>query len=117
MIAGVAHELNKPLTAILGVTELLRDSLVDDSMHRQLDLSHSQARRAAQIVRGLLSFSQPPQPRKACVSLSDLIQPSLQLHEHSLRTNRIVVDFVPQADLPGVLGDASKLTQVFLNLI
>jgi PAS domain S-box-containing protein len=117
MIAGVAHELNNPLTAVLGVTELLRDAALDDTMRRQLDLAHRQARRAAQIVQSLLSFSRPPQPRKLCVHVSDLIQRSLQLHEHSLRTNRINVDFVPKPDLPAVLGDASQLTQVFLNLI
>jgi len=117
MIAGVAHELNNPLTAVLGVTELLRDAAMDDTMRRQLDLAHRQARRAAQIVQSLLSFSRPPQPRKLCVHVSDLIQRSLQLHEHSLRTNRINVDFVPKPDLPAVLGDASQLTQVFLNLI
>ena len=117
MIAGVAHELNNPLTAVLGVTELLRDSQVDSGLRRQLELAHRQARRAAQIVQSLLSFSRPPQPRKSCVHLSDLIQRSLQLHEHSLRTNRITVDFVPRPGLPAVLGDASQLTQVFLNLI
>jgi PAS domain S-box-containing protein len=117
MIAGVAHELNNPLTAVLGVTELLRDSVEDAAMRRQLELAHRQARRAAQIVQSLLSFSRPPQPRKSCVSLGDLIQRSLQLHEHSLRANRITVDFVPRPGLPAVLGDASQLTQVFLNLI
>ena len=117
MIAGVAHELNNPLTAVLGVTELLRDSASEENTRRQLDLAHRQARRAAEIVQSLLSFSRPPQPRKLCVHLSDLIQRSLQLHEHSLRTNNIAVDFVPKPDLPAVLGDASQLTQVFLNLI
>jgi PAS domain S-box-containing protein len=117
MIAGVAHELNNPLTAVLGVTELLRDSASDDVSRRQLELAHRQARRAAQIVQNLLSFSRPPQPHKACVHLGDLIQRSLQLHEHSLRTNGITVDFVPKADLPAVMGDASQLSQVFLNLI
>jgi PAS domain S-box-containing protein len=117
MIAGVAHELNNPLTAVLGVTELLRDSSADEQAKRQLDLAHRQARRAAQIVQNLLSFSRPPQPHKTCVQISEIIQRSLQLHEHSLRTNRITVDFVPKLDLPPVLGDASQLTQVFLNLI
>lgn len=117
MIAGVAHELNNPLTAVLGVTELLRDSTEDESVRRQLEIAHRQARRAAQIVQSLLTFSRPPQPRKICLNLSELIQRSLQLHEHSLRSNRITVDFSAPADLPLVLGDASQLTQVFLNLI
>jgi PAS domain S-box-containing protein len=117
MIAGVAHELNNPLTAVLGVTELLRDSTSDDSARRQLEIAHRQARRAAQIVQSLLTFSRPPQPRKICLNLSELIQRSLQLHEHSLRTNRVAVDFSAAPDLPLILGDASQLTQVFLNLI
>jgi PAS domain S-box-containing protein len=117
MIAGVAHELNNPLTAVLGVTELLRDSTGDDSTRRQLEIAHRQARRAAQIVQSLLTFSRPPQPRKICVNLSELIERSLQLHEHSLRSNRITVDFSASPDLPLVLGDTSQLTQVFLNLI
>lgn len=117
MIAGVAHELNNPLTAVLGVTELLSDTTEDDSARRQLEIAHRQARRAAQIVQSLLTFSRPPQPRKICLNLSELIQRSLQLHEHSLRSNRITVDFAAQPDIPLVLGDASQLTQVFLNLI
>src|SRR5207302_6476923 len=117
MIAGVAHELNNPLTAVLGVTELLRDSAGDDSSRRQLEIAHRQARRAAQIVQSLLTFSRPPQPRKMCLNLSELIQRSLQLHEHSLRSNGITVDFSASPDLPLILGDASQLTQVFLNVI
>ena len=117
MIAGVAHELNNPLTAVLGVTELLRDSTRDDSARRQLEIAHRQARRAAQIVQSLLTFSRPPQPRKMCLNMSELIQRSIQLHEHSLRSNGIAVDFSAPPDLPLILGDASQLTQVFLNLI
>src|SRR6202011_2181158 len=62
MIAGVAHELNNPLTAILGVTELLRDQTTNEGFHRQLDLAHRQARRAAHIVESLLVFSRPATP-------------------------------------------------------
>jgi two-component system NtrC family sensor kinase len=117
MIAGVAHELNNPLTAILGVTELMRDQTQDETSRRQLDLAHRQARRAAHIVESLLVFSRPSTPRNTLLHLNDLLQRTLQLHEHSLRTNNIHVDFVLRPDLPTVLGDINQLTQVFLNLI
>ena len=117
MIAGVAHELNNPLTAILGVTELLRDQASDETACRQLDLAHRQARRAAHIVQSLLVFSRPSTPRSTLLHLPDLLQRTLQLHEHSLRANHIHVDLAARPDLPTVLGDSNQLTQVFLNLI
>jgi len=117
MIAGVAHELNNPLTAILGVTEMLRDQSTNETTVRQLDLAHTQARRAAHIVQSLLVFSRPATPRSTLLHLLDLIQRTLQLHEHSLRQNHIHVDLSARPDLPTVLGDSNQLTQVFLNLI
>jgi two-component system NtrC family sensor kinase len=117
MIAGVAHELNNPLTAILGVTELLRDQSTDETKSRQLDLAHRQARRAAHIVQSLLVFSRPSTPRTTLLHLPDLLQRTLQLHEHSLSANHIHVDFSARPDLPTVRGDSNLLTQVFLNLI
>src|SRR5216683_2258792 len=118
MLAGVAHELNNPLTAILGVTELLREREgTDDSSKRQLDLTHRQARRAARIVQNLLEFSRPASPQKRPLDVNSLLERTLQLHDHSLRRNNIAVDFRPQPDLPGVIGDANQLIQVFLNLV
>jgi PAS domain S-box-containing protein len=118
MLAGVAHELNNPLTAILGVTELLRDSEgVQDNTKRQLELTHRQARRAARIVQNLLEFSRPAAPQKKPLDVNTLIERTLQLQDHSLRRNNIHVDFQPQTDLPSVIGDANQLIQVFLNLI
>src|SRR5467141_1990601 len=118
MLAGVAHELNNPLTAILGVTELLRERLgADDSTKRQLELTHRQARRAARIVQNLLEFSRPASPQKRPLDLNNILERTLQLHEHSLRRNNIAVDFRLPGELPGVVGDANQLIQVFLNLI
>ena len=118
MLAGVAHELNNPLTAILGVTELVREREgLDESMKRQLDLTHRQARRAARIVQNLLEFSRPASPQKKGIDLSTIIERTLQLHEHSLRRNQVQVDFTPRIDLPPIVGDANQLIQVFLNLI
>src|SRR4029077_9877058 len=118
MLAGVAHELNNPLTAILGVTELLRDSEgVQENTKRQLELTHRQARRAARIVQNLLEFSRPAAPQKKALDVNTLIERTLQLQDHSLRRNNIHVDFQPHSDLPAVIGDANQLIQVFLNLI
>jgi PAS domain S-box-containing protein len=118
MLAGVAHELNNPLTAILGVTELVRERQdVDDSMKRQLDLTHRQARRAARIVQNLLEFSRPASPQKKAIDINSIIDRTLQLHEHSLRRNNIAVDFRPQPGIPGVIGDGNQLIQIFLNLV
>ncbi len=118
MLAGVAHELNNPLTAILGVTELLREREgTDDSTKRQLELTHRQARRAARIVQNLLEFSRPASPQKKPLDVNSLVERTLQLHEHSLRRNFVEVDFRPQPDLPAVVGDANQLIQVLLNLV
>src|SRR3984893_8084217 len=118
MLAGVAHELNNPLTAILGVTELLRDSEgVQENTKRQLELTHRQARRAARIVQNLLEFSRPAAPQKKPLDVNLLIERTLQLQDHSLRRNNIHVDFQLQTDLSTVIGDANQLIQVFLNLI
>ena len=118
MLAGVAHELNNPLTAILGVTELLSERQgVDEATRRQLELTHRQARRAARIVQNLLEFSRPASPQKKTVDVNSLIERTIQLHEHSLRRNNIAVDFHPEPGMPGVIGDGNQLIQVFLNLV
>jgi two-component system NtrC family sensor kinase len=118
MLAGVAHELNNPLTAILGVTELLRERPTEDpATKRQLELTHRQARRAARIVQNLLEFSRPASPQKKPIDLNSIIDRTLQLHEHSLRRNNVEIDFRSLPDLPGVVGDANQLIQVFLNLV
>jgi PAS domain S-box-containing protein len=118
MLAGVAHELNNPLTAILGASELVRDRPgIDENTKRQLEMTHRQARRAARIVQNLLEFSRPASPQKKALDLNAVIDRTLQLHEHSLRRNSIQVDFVPTAGLPPTVGDTNQLIQVFLNLV
>ena len=118
MLAGVAHELNNPLTAILGASELVRDRAgIDENTKRQLEMTHRQARRAARIVQNLLEFSRPAAPQKKALDLNSVVDRTLQLHEHSLRRNSIQVDFHPSPGLPSTIGDANQLIQVFLNLV
>jgi two-component system NtrC family sensor kinase len=118
MLAGVAHELNNPLTAILGASELLRDRQgVDDNTKRQLEMTYRQARRAARIVQNLLEFSRPASPQKRPLDLNVVIDRTLQLHDHSLRRNNVDVEFHALPGFPPIVGDANQLIQIFLNLI
>lgn len=117
MIDGFAHELNNPLTAILGALELLETTSPDPAAAKRYELVRQQARRAAEVVQNLLFFSRPPAPGKAPLNVSELVQRSLALHEHSLKLNGVSIDFLPDLSLPSVVGDPHQLMQVFLNLI
>jgi PAS domain S-box-containing protein len=117
MIGGVAHELNNPLTSILGVSELLQDSQTTDAARKQIAILQQQARRAAEIVHNLTYFATPPTPGKTRVNLGEIVERTLNLHSYSLRKNNITVDFVREPGLPYVQGDPHQLMQIFLNLI
>jgi PAS domain S-box-containing protein len=117
MIGGVAHELNNPLTAIMGVSELLQDTETNENSRKQLGMLQQQARRAAEIVQNLTYFSRPPAPGKSRINLVEVVERTLNLHAYSLRKNNISVDFLKEAGVPYALGDPHQLMQVFLNLI
>jgi two-component system NtrC family sensor kinase len=117
MIGGVAHELNNPLTSILGVSELLEDSQATESARKQIAILQQQARRAAEIVHNLTFFATPPSPGKTAVSLAEIVERTLNLHSYSLRKNNITVDFLREPNSPYVQADPHQLMQVFLNLI
>jgi PAS domain S-box-containing protein len=117
MIGGFAHELNNPLTSILGMSELLQEGEAPESVRKQMIVLQQQARRAAEIVQNLMYFSRPPAPGKSSINLGELVQRTLHLHAYSLRKSNITVDFLKETAVPAVSGDAHQLMQVFLNLI
>jgi len=117
MIGGFAHELNNPLTSILGLTELLVEDQANAHILKQLTMLQQQSRRAADIVQNLTYFSRPPSPGKSPINLAETVQRTIHLHAYSLRKNNITVDFVPETNIPTVSGDPHQLMQVFLNLI
>jgi PAS domain S-box-containing protein len=117
MIGGVAHELNNPLTSILGVSELLQDTETNETSRKQLAMLQQQARRAADIVQNLTYFARPPAPGKSRINLVEVVERTLNLHAYSLRKNNITVDFLKENGVPYAMGDPHQLMQVFLNLI
>jgi PAS domain S-box-containing protein len=117
MIGGFAHELNNPLTTILGVSELLGEGEPNEGRQKQITMMHQQARRATEIVQNLMYFARPPAPGRTQVNLNELIERTLHLQTYSLRKANITVDLLKEPSLPSVTADPNQLMQVFLNLI
>jgi PAS domain S-box-containing protein len=117
MIGGFAHELNNPLTGILGMSELLQESELSEAARKQVGILHQQARRAAEIVQNLQYFARPPAPGRSEVNLSELIQRTVHLQTYPLRKSNITVDFLPEPAMPMIIADPNQLMQVFLNLL
>ena len=117
MMAGAAHELNNPLTAILGISDLLRERATDETTRRQVDTILQQARRAAGIVLNLLAFSRPSAHGNARIDIKSTIQEVLQIEGALLAQKKIRVTFEASGELPPVEGNRRLLMQVFSNLI
>src|ERR1700719_3426218 len=117
MMAGVAHELNNPLTAILGISDLVRERAVDDPMRHQVDTVLKQARRAATIVQNLLVFSRPSILKQTKVQIDLIVKQALDAQRPSLQQKKINVEFHAAPGLPPIEGDPKLLVQGFSNLI
>lgn len=118
LIAGVAHELNNPLTAIMGYAQLLQTSdELDEGVARDLAKIHAQADRAARIVQNLLTFARQQQFRRDYLDMNDIIERTVELRAYQLRVSNIEVRQKLAARPLGVLADASQMQQVLLNLI
>jgi PAS domain S-box-containing protein len=117
MIGGFAHELNNPLTSILGMAELLQEGGVSEAAHKQIGILHQQARRAAEIVQNLQYFARPPAPGRSQVNLNELVQRTVQMQAYPLRKSNITVDFLQEPSVPAIVADPNQLMQVFLNLL
>ena len=117
MIGGFAHELNNPLTSILGMSELLQEHQGDETMKKQLETLRQQSRRAVEIVQNLMYFARPPAPGRTPVNLKELVERTLHLQAYPLRKSNITVDFLPDPTVPTITADPNQLMQVFLALI
>ena len=117
MMAGAAHELNNPLTAILGVSDLLRERSTDDATRRQVEIILQQARRAAAIVQNLLALAVPTGQKRLKVKVEEVIAKVIESHQKSLQQRNIIADVTVAGKLPEVEGDPRLLAQVFANIL
>jgi PAS domain S-box-containing protein len=118
LVSGVAHEVNNPLTAILGFADLLLDTPgLSAEAQRDLNVIIQEAQRTKLIVQNLLSFArQVPQQRKA-IQLNVIVERTLQLRAYDLANHGVEVVQRLDPRLPQVIGDEHQLQQVFLNIL
>jgi signal transduction histidine kinase len=117
MLEGFSHELNNPLTTIVGACELLKDEKLTEAGQRNLELLQSQSTRARELVRNLLLFSSPPTQGRASINIMDLLQAVLTLRRNSLSAHNLTVDIRDSGGLPFTVGEPAQLMQMFLNVL
>jgi len=118
LVSGVAHEVNNPLTAILGFADLLMENAdLPETARKDLRVILQEAQRTKQIVQNLLSFARQMPPQRTAVQLNAILRRTLQLRSYDFSSHGVDVVEHLDEELPEVMGDAHQLQQVFLNIL
>jgi PAS domain S-box-containing protein len=117
LAAGVAHEINNPLTGVIGFSHLLMSRDIPDDMKQDLRVINSEAQRVAKIVENLLTFAHQRKPGREYVDINSIIARVLELRAYEMNVNNIEVETQLAPDLPYTMADAGQLQQVFLNIV
>jgi len=118
MAAGVAHELNNPLTTVAGFAELVLEDLPSESSQRaDLEMVLREAKRARSVVRRLLDFSRQSESVRVRADLNEIVEDVAALTGHLLETSNVEFELKLSKNLPWVLMDRDQIKQVVLNLL
>ena len=122
LISGVAHELNNPLTGIIGYSQLISDAgdvstLSPEKLTKYMKMMGKEAVRCHKIVQNLLTFARRNEPEKRTTDVNDVVRRGVELKAYELRVNDITVHQELGAGLPPTMADHHQLQQVLLNLL
>ena len=118
MAAGIAHELNNPLTSVTGFAELALDDIPPESETRKdLEIVMREAARARDVVRRLLDFARQGESTRARASMNDVVEDVVALSRHLMHTSGVTLALKLEENLPWILVDVNQMKQVLLNLI
>jgi PAS domain S-box-containing protein len=118
LVSGVAHEVNNPLTAILGFADLLMENPeMPEAARKDLRVILQEAQRTKQIVQNLLSFARQMPPQRKPVQLNGILRRTVQLRAYDFNSHGVEIVEHLDESLPQVIGDSHQLQQVFLNIM
>ena len=115
--SGIAHELNNPLTSVIGFSQLLMEGDVPANMKEDLGIVYNEAQRAAAIVKNLLTFARKHAPVKQLSQVNTVIEDVLRLRAYEQKVNNIEIENRLVSDLPEIMIDNFQMQQVFLNIM
>jgi signal transduction histidine kinase len=117
LASGIAHELNNPLTSVIGFAQLLLGRELPEDIREDIGVIYREARRAADVMKNLLIFARKHPPAKQPVNINGVIEKVLALraYEHGVENIQVVTRLA--AELPPVMADYFQLQQVFLNIV
>jgi PAS domain S-box-containing protein len=117
LASGLAHELNNPLTGVIGFSQLLLSKDLPDEIREDIEIIYSEAKRTADVMKNLLIFARKHSPVKQLVDINGVIEKVLTLRAYEQKVENIQVVTHLAPDLPLTMADFFQLQQVFLNII
>jgi CheY-like chemotaxis protein/two-component sensor histidine kinase len=117
LVSGIAHELNNPLTAIMGYAQLMLGHGLSEAQLSEAKRVYQEAERARRIVKNLLYFARENKPERTRVDLNEIVERTLGLRSYELKVENISVSCELAPDLPRTMADPYQLQQVVLNLL
>ena len=117
MASGIAHEINNPLTSVVGFSELLLEKELPEDLREDVEIIHDGSKRVTDIVKRLLTFARQHKPERTYTDINEIIESTLTLRKYALETGNIEVNARLDAGLPWTMADRGQLQQVFMNII